>query len=302
MVVKFSLCLFLFFATCPDFSQFFLKDQIIASALLSHAPPPISRQFSSNTNPSKKHCRSLGYGEMYALFNHRRNDYDEMQTNESDFDRNGDQNNTPSSRHNRRRIILTALTASTAFLPISQASAASSKSRTEGYSVQRSEREWAYVLSGKQYNILRQGGTERPNSSILESEDRSGTFVCAACTTELFESSKKFHSGTGWPSFAAALPGVEVEDVNPIQANLAGAELRCGTCGGHLGDVFNDGKLYVNTPAFLTGKRFCIDGSALVFKPQDGSEDVYGDLAPPAPKTSKFEEFLKPPQITPVSR
>jgi len=179
------------------------------------------------------------------------------------------------------------------------ASAAEAKDRTEGYAVQHSEREWAYILSGQQYNILRQGGTERPNSSILEGEDRRGTFVCAGCGTPLFESSGKFHSGTGWPSFATALPGVEVEDVNPVQMSLAGAELRCGTCGGHLGDVFNDGMLFVNTPAFKSGKRHCIDGAALVFKPADGSPDVFGDTPPPGNKGSGLPSFLEPPKITP---
>lgn len=177
------------------------------------------------------------------------------------------------------------------------ASAASAKSRTDGYSVQRPEREWAYVLSGQQYNILREGGTERPYSSILEGEDRPGTFVCAGCGTPLFESAEKFHSGTGWPSFAAALDGVEVEDVNPVQMSLAGAELRCHTCGGHLGDVFLDGKLFVGTPAFKSGKRFCIDGAALIFKPADGSAEVYGDTAPPTKPASSLPSFLEPPKI-----
>jgi peptide methionine sulfoxide reductase MsrB len=59
---------------------------------------------------------------------------------------------------------------------------------------------------------------------------------------------------------------------------VLGAELRCGTCGGHLGDVFLDGKVFPNTPAFVTGKRHCIDGGALVFKPADGSDDLAGDV------------------------
>ncbi len=86
----------------------------------------------------------------------------------------------------------------------------------------------------------------------------------------------KFQSGTGWPSFASALPGVEIEKVNSIQLSLSGAELKCQTCGGHLGDVFNDGFLFVGTPAAKTGKRFCIDGAALVFKPANGGVDLVG--------------------------
>ena len=75
--------------------------------------------------------------------------------------------------------------------------------------------------------------------------------------------------------------------VSKIQYQLGGAEVRCQTCGGHLGDVFADGFLFPGTPAFVTGKRYCIDGAALVFLPKDlrgaeggGSEVVRGDLPP----------------------
>eukprot|EP00594_Rhizosolenia_setigera_P010764 CAMPEP_0178958952 /NCGR_PEP_ID=MMETSP0789-20121207/11970_1 /TAXON_ID=3005 /ORGANISM="Rhizosolenia setigera, Strain CCMP 1694" /LENGTH=247 /DNA_ID=CAMNT_0020641799 /DNA_START=80 /DNA_END=823 /DNA_ORIENTATION=+ len=187
--------------------------------------------------------------------------------------------------------------------PITEPANAASKSRSDGYPVQYSEREWAYMLSGSQYNILRQGGTERPYSSILEGEERDGIYQCAGCKTPLFSSSMKFHSGTGWPSFAACSEGVEVENVNAFQANLAGAEVRCATCGGHLGDVFNDGFLFVNTPAFKTGKRYCIDGAALIFKPSDSSEDVYGDTPPPRKNNDEMmPSFLQPPKINPTNR
>ncbi len=164
------------------------------------------------------------------------------------------------------------------------AAAKNAKSRTEGYAVQHTEREWAYLLSGAQYNILRRGGTERQKSSILNTftaSDHVGSYVCAACQTPLFDSKDKFSSGTGWPSFARALEGVEEEQMDPISATLGGREVRCATCGGHLGDLFNDGWVYLGTQAFETGNRYCIDGGALIFKPADGSEDIYGDLPPP---------------------
>jgi len=220
----------------------------------------------------------------------------------------------PSSSHMGRRSLFqttakiissNAILSSTILSSAPQPSYAEKKikSRSDNYDVQYTDREWAYLLSGKQYNILRQGGTERQYSSILENEFRDGTYRCAGCDTPLFTSSSKFHSGTGWPSYASALPGVEVEDVNPVQANLLGAEIRCGTCGGHLGDVFNDGFIYVNTPAFVTGKRFCVDGAALIFRPDggvdSGEEDVYGDL-PPKPSGKKdLPDFLSPPKIVP---
>ena len=156
---------------------------------------------------------------------------------------------------------------------------AKNKSRTAGYAVQKTEAEWKDQLSSAQYYILRQGGTERPFSSVLESEKRSGIFQCAGCGSKLFSSQDKFNSGTGWPSFARGLPGgsVETEDVDAMTAKLVGAELRCATCGGHLGDVFQDGFLFPGTEAFKTGKRYCIDGYALVFYPDDGTEPVRGD-------------------------
>jgi peptide methionine sulfoxide reductase MsrB len=86
-----------------------------------------------------------------------------------------------------------------------------------------------------------------------------------------------------------------------VQARLLGAELRCKTCGGHLGDVFSDGYLFVGTPAFVTGKRLCIDGSALIFHPEDvnpqgDATDVRGDKQKP----QTTPDWLKPPEIRPI--
>ena len=98
-------------------------------------------------------------------------------------------------------------------------------------------------------------------------------------------------SGTGWPSFSSALEGVEEEDVNAIQATLDGREVRCGTCGGHLGDLFNDGWIYRGTSAVQTGKRYCIDGAALIFKPEDGGDDIFGD-EPPKNRPIQYQQSL----------
>lgn len=198
----------------------------------------------------------------------------------------GDSSHTPASTIPNRRQFVGVLRATTlATASSSAASASNPKSRSEGYAVQYTDREWAYMLSGSQYNILRQGGTERQKSSILNTFTATGnvgTYVCAGCKTPLFSSKDKFSSGTGWPSFASALEGVEVEAVDPLTATLAGREVRCGTCGGHLGDLFNDGWIYVNTLAFQTGNRYCIDGAALIFKPEDPTaEEIYGDTPPP---------------------
>jgi peptide-methionine (R)-S-oxide reductase len=126
--------------------------------------------------------------------------------------------------------------------------------------------------------------------------------LCAGCQTPLFDGKEKFHSGTGWPSFAAPLmsaadpkvSNVEMEDVSTFQYQLAGAEVRCHSCGGHLGDVFADGFLFVGTPAAITGKRYCIDGAALLFAPREQKsteelEILRGDLPP---KSGQKRVFL----------
>jgi len=185
----------------------------------------------------------------------------------------------PSKNSNRRQFFRNAVFIGS----FAKSTVAQAKSRTDGYGVQHTDREWSYILDGAQYNILRQGGTERQKSSILNtfSSDNVGTYICAACNTPLFMSDAKFSSGTGWPSFASATSDVEVEQMDPIRATLGGRELRCQTCGGHLGDVFNDGWIYVGTEAAKTGQRYCIDGAALIFKPKDGGEDVIGSTPPP---------------------
>lgn len=195
-------------------------------------------------------------------------------------DNNSDMN-TLRSINSRRNILKRSISASTAvwFLPFTaplRVANAFSKSRTDEYPIQRTDEEWANILSGPQYFILREGGTERPYSSILEPETRSGWYVCAGCDTPLFESAKKFHSGTGWPSFADVIQG-NVEDVYERRGKT---EVRCSRCGGHLGDVFFDGFLFVTTPAFFSGKRYCIDGAALIFRPKDGTDSINGDVPP----------------------
>ncbi|VEU35445.1 unnamed protein product [Pseudo-nitzschia multistriata] len=227
------------------------------------------------------------------------------ETGNGERERNGEgdahQPPTPSTGPDRRQVLSAAASACAcasgmASRPGSAVAAGPRKSRTDGYAVQHTEREWAYILSGAQYNILRRGGTERQRSSILHTftaEDQKGIYSCAGCSEDLFESSAKFNSRTGWPSFAKALDGVEAEDLDPIRATLDGREVRCGTCGGHLGDVFNDGWVYPGTMAFSTGKRYCIDGAALVFKPSGGSEAdwIYGDQPPPN-KVIRYEQSM----------
>ncbi len=191
----------------------------------------------------------------------------------------------------RRAAVFGAVAASSAsVLP------ATAKDRVTGYPNQY---DWEKTLAPGPFFVLRQGGTEPPNSSPLVKEKRAGSFGCVACKTPLFDSAAKFESGTGWPSFASGLEGVEI--VESFTGGLLGNELRCYGCGGHLGDVFNDGYLFRGTPAEKTGKRFCIDGAALVFQPADGGEPVSGDGLSKrqynAPKDVELPAWLQPPKV-----
>jgi len=193
----------------------------------------------------------------------------------------------------RTALASAAAAAAASLLPPGEAVA---KDRVSGYPKQY---DWGTVLSSGQYFVLRQGGTEPPNSSPLVKEKRTGTFVCAGCQTPLFDSRQKFESGTGWPSFARGLEGVET--VGSLTAVLLGSELRCASCGGHLGDMFNDGRAFPGTPAAESGQRFCIDGAALTFLPSDGGDPTSGDGLTrrryEKPTDVELPSWLQPPKV-----
>jgi len=130
------------------------------------------------------------------------------------------------------------------------------------YPVSKTDAEWKRELTSDQYYILRQAGTERPFSSLLNNVKEDGVFHCAGCDSPLYETKHKFDSGTGWPSFDRAVKGSIDKDVD-YKIGYARSELLCATCGGHLGHVFKDG------PRETTGMRHCINGDALIFKPQN---------------------------------
>ena len=126
------------------------------------------------------------------------------------------------------------------------------------YTIMKTEVEWKKQLTSMQYYVLREAGTEISFTSPLNKNKENGLYVCAACNTPLYDSNYKFDSGSGWPSFDRAISNNVELDVD-YKIGYARTELKCATCGGHLGHSFNDG------PKNTTGERHCINGVALKF-------------------------------------
>jgi peptide-methionine (R)-S-oxide reductase len=128
------------------------------------------------------------------------------------------------------------------------------------------EADWKSRLSPIQYHVLREAGTERAFTGAYWDEHRPGVYRCAACDSPLFSSTTKFESGTGWPSFYAALDPKAVVEISDNSYGMRRVEVRCANCGGHLGHLFNDGPR-------PTGMRYCMNSVSLRLEPsRDESE------------------------------
>ncbi len=133
--------------------------------------------------------------------------------------------------------------------------------KDDKFDIQLSDEDWRARLSPDQFQVLRRQATERPFTSPLNHEKRSGHFLCAGCGSALFESDTKFDSGCGWPSFYQAKQGA-VATAEDNSHFMRRTEVVCAKCGGHLGHVFPDGPQ-------PTGDRYCMNGVALKFEPQE---------------------------------
>jgi peptide-methionine (R)-S-oxide reductase len=122
--------------------------------------------------------------------------------------------------------------------------------------IEKTDEDWRRELTDEQYRILRQKATEAPFSGEYDETFDPGTYRCAGCGAELFDSDAKYDSGCGWPAFSAPAAGDAVDEETDVSYGMVRTEVLCASCGGHLGHVFPDGP----GPA---GIRYCINSAAL---------------------------------------
>jgi len=126
------------------------------------------------------------------------------------------------------------------------------------YPIQKTEAEWLEELGEEKYRILRAKGTERPFTGSYNLNFSEGEYRCGACKTPLFDSTRKFDSGCGWPSFDQSIEG-SVEYIKDNSHGMIRTEIVCATCGSHLGHIFNDGPTD-------TKQRYCVNSLSVDFK------------------------------------
>ncbi len=126
------------------------------------------------------------------------------------------------------------------------------------YPIQKTEAQWREQLGEASYKILREKGTERPFTGSYNLTFEDGTYCCMGCKNKLFESTSKFNSGCGWPSFDQSIAG-SVTYIKDTTLGMERTEIVCSNCGGHIGHVFNDGPTN-------TGQRYCVNSLSVDFE------------------------------------
>jgi peptide-methionine (R)-S-oxide reductase len=134
---------------------------------------------------------------------------------------------------------------------------------TRAYPVQKSEEQWKALLTPEEYVVLRRAGTERPWTGEYNETKTQGIYSCRACGAELFRSDAKFDSHCGWPSFYEPSDKDNVELLEDNTLGMRRVEVRCATCGSHLGHVFDD------APQTPTGDRYCMNSVSLKLRPKE---------------------------------
>jgi peptide methionine sulfoxide reductase msrA/msrB len=149
--------------------------------------------------------------------------------------------------------------------------------------VEKTKEEWKQTLSPLQYKVMIQCGTETPFSGKYNDFSEAGIYKCAACGATLFASGTKYDHGTGWPSFTSPVDMSAVEVRNDDSLGMHRVEVRCASCGAHLGHVFDDGPGPDKT-------HYCINSAALDFEPAAASAEASGQAVPAEGKAAALTE------------